>query len=468
MFAGVDVSMVDDQLASSCATDAVLLLQEAQRSEFRCAAAKVFAARRLFEHRRSEIAMERHGAVFGHIGDKGATIEVATALKVSTGVASAWIELALQLDRLPDLRAAFYRGDLDLARVRTIADTVAHLDDLPRKLMESAGLAMAEQAMSTREMRDRLDSLLIEIDPELAAAERTDFERHQNVEIRPDRHGHSTIDGCVPADLGAELEAVITGLTNRLCDADPRTPGQRRVAAVRAMTRREDSLACHCGRDQCPDATASGDNTEPCTDLLPATPQVMVHVDAATLAGLTGAMVPYIDGQGPIDPDYARLLAADATWHGLFDDATAPTRTTDACATGFRRGKTRAAGIIRDGFDTNDGHHPPPGPPPAALRYQPSQSMRDWIIWADGTCRFVGCDHPGETCDIDHTIPFDHTNPSAGGWTVRINLGLLCRLHHHAKTTGLWRAVMHDDRSITWTNTTTGEKFTTYPRHVEN
>ncbi len=87
--------------------------------------------------------------MFGHIGDKGATIEVATALRVSTGVASAWIELALQLDQLPDLRAAFYRGDLDLdlARVRTIADTVAHLDDLPRKLMESAGLRMAGQAM---------------------------------------------------------------------------------------------------------------------------------------------------------------------------------------------------------------------------------------------------------------------------------------------------------------------------------
>ncbi|GAA1456680.1 HNH endonuclease signature motif containing protein [Williamsia maris] len=451
MFAGVDVSMVDDQLASSHAADTVALLRQTRRAENRCAAAKVFTARRLFDLRRTEIAQQRHRAVFGHMGDKGATIEVATTLKVSTGVAWTWIELAAQLDDLPDLRDTFYRGDIDLARVRTIADAAAHLDEMVRKIMESAALEMADQAMSTREMRDRLDTLLIEIDPDQAAAERTDFERNQKVSIRPDRHGHSTLDACIPADLGAELEAAITGLIAGICDADPRTIGQRRVAAVRAITRHQTALDCQCGSDDCLSATTKPG--EPGTDIAPEHPHVMVHVDAATLAGMTGAMVPYIEGQGPIDPDYARLLATDATWQGLFDDATTKPSTTDASATGFRHGKRRTAGVMRG------------GPPDAALRYTPSQSLRDWIIWADQTCRFPGCDHPAPTCDIDHTIPFDHTNPSAGGWTVRINLAALCRLHHHAKTVGLWQATMHPDRTITWTNPQTGEQIVSYPRH---
>jgi hypothetical protein len=32
-------------------------------------------------------------------------------------------------------------------------------------------------------------------------------------------------------------------------------------------------------------------------------------------------------------------------------------------------------------------------------------------------------------CDIDHTIPFNHQDPAAGGPTVIENLKCLCRQH---------------------------------------
>ena len=38
-----------------------------------------------------------------------------------------------------------------------------------------------------------------------------------------------------------------------------------------------------------------------------------------------------------------------------------------------------------------------------------------------------GCDRPAEFCDIDHTIPFNHADPSAGGLTVPWSLKCLCR-----------------------------------------
>ena len=39
----------------------------------------------------------------------------------------------------------------------------------------------------------------------------------------------------------------------------------------------------------------------------------------------------------------------------------------------------------------------------------------------------------GQVGDIDHTIPFNHANPKAGGLTVPWNLKCLCR-HHYRGT----------------------------------
>ncbi|TFV61411.1 HNH endonuclease [Mycobacterium sp. PS03-16] len=55
--------------------------------------------------------------------------------------------------------------------------------------------------------------------------------------------------------------------------------------------------------------------------------------------------------------------------------------------------------------------------------YRPSAALADCIRARDLTCRFPGCDHPAESCDIDHTIrwPAGPTHPA--------NLKLLCRTH---------------------------------------
>ena len=40
----------------------------------------------------------------------------------------------------------------------------------------------------------------------------------------------------------------------------------------------------------------------------------------------------------------------------------------------------------------------------------------------------------GQVGDIDHTIPFNHANPKAGGLTVPWNLKCMCRQHRLVKT----------------------------------
>jgi hypothetical protein len=106
----------------------------------------------------------------------------------------------------------------------------------------------------------------------------------------------------------------------------------------------------------------------------------------------------------------------------------------------------------------------------AAVNYQPSAALARWIRCRDLTCRFPGCDRPAEGCDIDHTIPFNHADPAAGGLTVPWNLACYCREHHRLKTFHSgphgWRDEQLADGTIVWTSPT-GRIYRTTPGGTE-
>ncbi|BBX97039.1 hypothetical protein MLAC_23330 [Mycobacterium lacus] len=54
-------------------------------------------------------------------------------------------------------------------------------------------------------------------------------------------------------------------------------------------------------------------------------------------------------------------------------------------------------------------------------RYRPSTGLDEFVRVRDMTCRFPGCDHTAEFCDVGHAIPYPYgpTHPS--------NLKCLCR-----------------------------------------
>ena len=102
----------------------------------------------------------------------------------------------------------------------------------------------------------------------------------------------------------------------------------------------------------------------------------------------------YLEGYGVIDAEHVRQLAETST------------RLTVEC---------------------------PPVSAAEAVRYQPSAALQRWIRCRDLTCRFPGCDRPARSADIDHTIPFNHTNPAAGGLTVPWDLACYCREQHRQR-----------------------------------
>ncbi|MEI4279213.1 hypothetical protein [Klenkia terrae] len=74
------------------------------------------------------------------------------------------------------------------------------------------------------------------------------------------------------------------------------------------------------------------------------------------------------------------------------------------------------------------------GPPPRIADYEPNAAQTRFVKARDRHCRFPGCARPAEYVDLDHAIPYDHDEPSAGGPTCVTNLVCLCRRHHRLKT----------------------------------
>ena len=97
----------------------------------------------------------------------------------------------------------------------------------------------------------------------------------------------------------------------------------------------------------------------------------------------------------------------------------------------------------------------------ATPAYRPTAGQQRFVRTRDVTCRFPGCAHPAEFCDVDHTIPY-----GANGLTHPGNLKALCRKHHLLKTfwvgRGGWTDEQRADGTVVWT-TPTGRRVTVPP-----
>ena len=127
-------------------------------------------------------------------------------------------------------------------------------------------------------------------------------------------------------------------------------------------------------------------------------PQVVVTVPVMTLLGLSDDPGD-LAGHGPIDPDTARRLAAQAP--------------------SFLRLLTHpeTGAVLSVGRD----------------RYTVPADLKAWLRVRDETCRFPGCSRRAARCDIDHISDWAH-----GGTTDHHNLIHLCRKHHRLKHTTPW------------------------------
>ncbi|WP_338886832.1 DUF222 domain-containing protein [Rhodococcus sovatensis] len=99
-----------------------------------------------------------------------------------------------------------------------------------------------------------------------------------------------------------------------------------------------------------------------------------------------------------------------------------------------------------------DGHGGHTSPPPGALTYRPSSGLTARIRMTYSTCTHPGCDIPSTRCQLDHIVPYNHTNPRHGGWSIEENLHPVCTGHHQLKTTKTFTAAMLTSGAILWTS----------------
>ena len=134
-------------------------------------------------------------------------------------------------------------------------------------------------------------------------------------------------------------------------------------------------------------------------------------------------------GHGAITADQARAIITDGTLQRLLYDP--------------------ASGTVLDYGRT---------------RYEPPETLKQFITARDRTCRTPGCLQPAERCQIDHVEPF-HPDQPVGGQTTHTNLDGKCQHHHRAKDGGGFLNTRDPDGTTHWT-TPLGRNYTLPPPQV--
>ncbi|POY07424.1 HNH endonuclease signature motif containing protein, partial [Mycobacterium kansasii] len=348
--------------------------------------------------------------------------EVGAAMNMAPSLASRLVSQAETLDtRLPKLANLLKQGVVDWSTTQLIITrTELVSDDLIGQIDEAMTERLARwQTWSRRRVKDVVDNLVHQIDPQAAKEQRASSERDRYISVTAQIDGTAQLRGRITATAAAAFDRRLSELAMSVCAKDSRTVSQRRADALDALTEGR-GLPCDCGRPDCPARAEEGAESRRVRTVL------NLIASEETVAG-DSDQPGYLEGFGVIDADMVREIAENATVRPLGQ----PTVT-----------------------------------PEQAVRYQPSAEVNRWVRFRDLTCRFPGCDRPAAICDLDHTTPFNHADPAAGGLTVPSGLADYCREHHRLKTflsgPGGWRDEQLSDGTIVWTSPT-GRTYRTSP-----
>jgi Domain of unknown function (DUF222) len=418
-----------EQSFDSCSPGVLLTAIEAsQREESRLMARRMAAVADLLALRTAEAEHADPDPGYSMItGFARTSAEVAAAMNMAPMSASRLVSQAEALDaRLPKLAALPGEGVLDWRTAQLIiARTELVCDGLVGQVDEAIAERLGRwQCWSRRRIINTVDHLVRTVDPDAAKERRASSERDRYLSVAAQADGTAQLRGRITATAAAAFDQRISQLAMSVCAKDSRTIDQRRADALTALTQHR-GLRCDCGQPGCP--ARATDESPPGS-----AGRTVINVIAseATITG-DSEQPGYLAGFGVIDADVVRELAENAALRLLQQ----PTVTAAE-----------------------------------AMRYQPTAGVARWVRCRDLTCRFPGCDRPVAMCDLDHTTPFNHANPAAGGLTVPCGLADYCREHHRLKTfhggpTG-WRDQQLADGTIVFT-APTGRTYRTTPDGTE-
>jgi hypothetical protein len=400
----------------------VAVVESAYRQESMLVARRLAAVAALLRHRvaASERVEPRRGyAVID--GFEQTSAEVAAAMNLSAVAASYLVSDAEALDtRLPTVAALLAEGRTDWRTVQLIIRRTDLVTD--EKLVARLDRSLAARiggwhGWSRQRIINAVDAAVRALDADAARERRMRAEDDRHIGTRALDNGMAEVYGTVAAATATAFDRRLSELAKQVCPTDPRTLDQRRADALAALAQGR-RLACACGQPGCPAGAGYKDAGH---DAGGARVVITVVASEQTVYA-NGSQPGYLEGYGVIDAEQVRDLVATAALH-VIDPVTSPVET---------------------------------------LRYQPSVALERAVRCRDLTCRFPGCSRPAVVCDIDHTVPFNHQDPAAGGLTVAENLKCLCRQHHRLKTFGGWRDIQLADGTVIWTSPT-GQTYRTSP-----
>lgn len=327
---------------------------------------------------------------------------ISAAMALSRHGASRLVATAVEMcERLPRTAALLVAGWIGLQSAHLITDETRIVDD---DKVDELDQFISERLAPTRRrthaprlgpLRKMLDKAIKRCDPVGAAARARQARSATDVRCEPIGDDQALITATVSGDVGMELMDRIEAMARTAASDDTRTFGQLRAAGLLAL----------CRGWSCLPAEDGSHPSDPGAER--ASRRVVLHayeVDGEVTLGGFGAV-------------------------------------TQATASDLDRTLTRRVERVSDLADRNAF---------GALRYSPSDALRAFCRGRDGTCVFPGCQIDAGRCQLDHIVPFDHSDPARGGRTTSDDLGSLCGGHHRLKTAGIWAYYRDEDGSYVW------------------
>jgi len=288
--------------------------------------------------------------------------------KLSGGAAAERVNVARQLEKLPQTAKAFATGSVGFQHVAVIARTAENVGTMSVQ-KEEGNLLQAAHRMDPGRFAGVAKDFEQRVDREAALADANRAYARRYLHISEPQDGIVRLDGLLDVDGGATLRTALLALMPPPKRDDDRTPGQRRADALVELARRP--------LDGSKLGTVGGQR-----------PHLVITASVETLAGLPGAPAAQVEGGGPIPQETAQRLACDPTVSWLMGHAELENETSHA------------------------------------QRRIPAATRRA-LVARDRDCVFNGCHRPAIWCDGHHLTWW-----TRGGKTELPNLALVCGRHH--------------------------------------
>src|SRR5438309_8891081 len=207
----------------------------------------------------------------------------------SGGAAMERVEIARQLEKLPQTGAAFANGDVGYQHVAVLARAAEHVGAAAVR-KEEGKLLQAAQTMDPGQFMTVAKNFEHRVDAAGALAEANNAYQRRYFHISEPQDGLVRLDGVLDAEGGATLRTALEPFMKPVKD-DARNYGQRSVDALMEL--------CRQGSGSRRDGAGPR-------------PQLIIRAGLDTLAGIKGAPAGELEGGGTVPAETVQRYACDS------------------------------------------------------------------------------------------------------------------------------------------------------------